>query len=261
MKSLLILVAVAFNVVEFALSSSSNVTFITKQTDSRIVGGYPIPIERAPWIVQLNYRNNYICAGSIISSTKILSAAHCTTLHNANLFTVRAGTTLYNEGGQVRSVWKTIEHPEYSRNNVANDISILFLEAPLQLSSRIAIIDINENPSVLSHGTEVTSSGWGLLCENCSSPSKNLQEVKLPTVDNEQCRQIYKENANILPSMFCCGLKSGGKDACKGDSGGPITLGNSLVGIVSFGMGCARPNVPGVYTRVSYFSNWIKTYL
>lgn len=173
----------------------------------------------APWIVQLLYNNQTICAGSIVSSTKVLSAAHCIARFKENLFTIRAGADILNEGGQVIKVSKTVVHPDYLYLEHANDISILSLEESLLLSPTVAIIDINENPLASPQGTELTIVGWGKTCENCE-PSETLQTITIPTVDNEQCRRIYEEYQKIiLPSMLCGGLESDGKGSCHGDSG------------------------------------------
>lgn len=167
--------------------------------------------------MQVFYNNDVLCGGSIISRTRILSAAHCTIGNNAKLFTIRAGSAKLLTGGHVRRVSKIIEHPKYDQVSNQNDISILFLRRPLKLSSRISVIAINKRPSDLRHGTVVTINGWGLVCEKCGV-SNILRAVKVKTVDNDRCRKVYGKT-EIKPSMFCCGLKKGGKDSCQGDSG------------------------------------------
>jgi secreted trypsin-like serine protease len=82
-------------------------------------------------------------------------------------------------------------------------------------------------------------------------------------VPNDRCNNAASYNNRILPTMLCAGRARGGIDACQGDSGGPLIRGGEpgdavLVGIVSFGDGCARPNKFGVYTRVSSYRGWIK---
>lgn len=88
------------------------------------------------------------------------------------------------------------------------------------------------------------------------SQSYVLQVVTKPIVSNEQCNKTY--NGFIRASMLCAGLPRGGRNSCGGDSGGPLVINGVLHGLVSFGIGCARPGIPGVYARVSYSINWIK---
>lgn len=82
-----------------------------------------------------------------------------------------------------------------------------------------------------------------------------MQSVEIPIVDRNECNEDYE--GDITPDMICAGVPEGGKDSCQGDSGGPVVLNGNLVGIVSWGDGCARAGYPGVYTNVAYFLDWI----
>ena len=100
--------------------------------------------------------------------------------------------------------------------------------------------------------------GWGDTTEN-GRTSNNLMHVTIPFVSNTACRNSY--GSNIRDTNICAGVA--GKDSCQGDSGGPGVYSNagktSIVGVVSFGYGCARPGYPGAYTRVSSYIDWILT--
>lgn len=228
------------------------------------MGGYTISISDVPWTVLIIYNGYPLCGGSIISTSKIVSAAHCTIGRNKKNFLIRAGTSKSSgRGGQKRKISRKIEHPHYSYATNENDIAILSLRRNLRLTSHVSVISIDRSASGLLDGNEVLATGWGRICESCDA-SHTLLAVRLPVIDNDRCRRMYGKYSGefkILPSMLCCGSESGGIDTCQGDSGGPIVFNNKLVGIVSFGIGCARPNFPGVYTRVSYFATWIKSHL
>lgn len=79
--------------------------------------------------------------------------------------------------------------------------------------------------------------------------------MSVPVTTNAQCNAMY--SGMITAGMLCAGFPEGGRDACQMDSGGPLTFNNQLIGVVSWGAGCARPNAPGVYARVAHYRNWI----
>lgn len=84
-----------------------------------------------------------------------------------------------------------------------------------------------------------------------------MRAALVPIVNQEKCATAYKNLAPITDRMICAGFDKGGKDACQGDSGGPLVSNNVLVGVVSWGYGCAQANYPGVYSRVASVRNWI----
>lgn len=99
--------------------------------------------------------------------------------------------------------------------------------------------------------------GWG----NTQSSTEStfwLRSANVPAVNQTKCSDAYREFGGVTDRMICAGYEKGGKDACQGDSGGPLVYENKLVGVVSWGYGCARPNYPGVYSRVASVRDWIK---
>lgn len=113
--------------------------------------------------------------------------------------------------------------------------------------------------------------GWGRTAEG-GTAAKILQELQLPVLDNEVCKNRYKKIGKLISekqfneAVLCAGVLTGGKDSCQGDSGGPLMAPTKVdgqnhyyqIGIVSYGIGCARMDVPGVYTRVQTFIDWIQ---
>ncbi|KAJ4432547.1 hypothetical protein ANN_21170 [Periplaneta americana] len=110
----------------------------------------------------------------------------------------------------------------------------------------------------VSAGTSAVVSGWGTTSEG-GSASTTLRQVAVPIVSDSSCNSAYSSYGGITARMICAGYTSGGKDACQGDSGGPLVANGKLIGIVSWGAGCARPNYPGVYTKVSALRSWISS--
>uniref|UniRef100_A0A182NWN1 Acrosin n=1 Tax=Anopheles dirus TaxID=7168 RepID=A0A182NWN1_9DIPT len=112
--------------------------------------------------------------------------------------------------------------------------------------------------------------GWGRT-EETGYEAKVLQELQVPILENAECSQLYKKIRKLFSkkqfndAVLCAGFLEGGKDSCQGDSGGPLMLPYMIrkqfhyfqIGIVSYGVGCARAELPGVYTRVATFVDWI----
>ncbi|XP_013881733.1 prostasin [Austrofundulus limnaeus] len=164
-----------------------------------------------------------------------------------------------NPSKVTRSLSQIICHPEYNEYTVDNDICLLKLSAPVNFTDNIKPICLASADSTFNDGLNIWVTGFGTT--GSGSLSNTLQEVKVPIVGNNKCLCYLQGFSKITENMMCAGLKNGGKDSCQGDSGGPLMTQNGFTwvqaGIVSFGDGCALPNRPGVYTRVSQYQKWI----
>lgn len=224
---------------------------------NRIVGGSPTTIEAVPWIVSMQRYGSHRCGSSIISPTRLLTAAHCTVGITTSGLTIRAGSTNAVNGGQAVNVARINNHPRYSGSTLDNDIAVLWISA-LNTGSGIRPIRLPNQNEGVGIGVAAHVSGWGALCENCAG-SNTLRYVHVNTISNADCNRLYK--GGILAGMLCAGFPEGKRDACQGDSGGPLVIDNTLVGVVSWGEGCARPGLPGVYTRVALQRSWVNSVL
>ncbi|XP_013139065.1 PREDICTED: plasminogen-like [Papilio polytes] len=232
---------------------------ITKEIeDVRIVGGVDIDITRAPYQVSIVYAGRHSCGGSIIADDLILTAAHCVTSfsYKPTDYMVRVGSSSSRSGGELYRVGSLQVHPKFSTSNMDNDIALLWLSRRITFSERVAPIPLIDEDEEIVDGGNVMVTGWGNLREGGGYPS-TLQMVILPIVNPTQCKYAYSKQYTITPRMLCAGLSNGGKDSCQGDSGGPLAYNGRLAGIVSWGIGCARPNYPGVYTKVSALRRWV----
>jgi len=229
-------------------------------SSNRIVGGVDATPNEYPWQVALkrNGQNSPFCGGTLIDSRTVLTAAHCRTSTTA--FKVVLGdhdVTKVECEEKTVSVSSWTNHPNYNSGNQDNDFAILTLSEDVQFSPSIL-------PACLPSGTnfdgkEATVTGWGTLYSGGPQPSK-LQEVDVNIMSNTQCKgTIYSDN-QITENMMCA--TDSGKDSCQGDSGGPLVskegASYSVVGVVSWGYGCAQANAPGVYSRVTAQQTWIK---
>lgn len=153
-------------------------------------------------------------------------------------------------------------HPDYASADISNDIALWRLSTPIEedASASIgyaALPGVGSDPAA---GTLTTVAGWGTTSESATEAAPALRRVDVPVVGRAECSDAYGFVGDITESMFCAGLlDEGGKDACAGDSGGPIVNAATgrLIGLTSWGMGCARAGYPGVYTRVGLFVSWV----
>lgn len=181
------------------------------------------------------------------------------------LFTGIHNQTNYNESLRQKShVANFIPHPQYSDNPLysLNDIALLKLETPLNLEAEgIGTICIPEQSSGIDEqvGKYLTVAGWGITAENVETPSDVLMKVDLELISVKRCRFVYMLPKANLDQYLCTDAPN--KSICKGDSGTVAAFHQMkedryyAYGVVNFGRNCH--NTPGVYARVSHYSDWI----
>jgi len=227
--------------------------------EGRIVGG--IEAARGDWpfaaaiaFAQADGSLFQYCGGSLIAEEWVLTAAHCEVRASD---TVLIGRHNLTEGdGERRAIDFVLTHNNYNDTPNDNDVALIKLASSSNLTP-VSLIDAAGSTS--QPGANATIVGWGALSEG-GSTSDTLQQVTVPIVSNDECDDVY---SNLTANMICAGRDMGGQDSCQGDSGGPLLVPDAAggtfrqSGIVSFGIGCARPGLFGVYTRVSRYVDWI----
>ncbi|XP_055642588.1 trypsin-1-like [Toxorhynchites rutilus septentrionalis] len=224
----------------------------------RIVGGFEISIEDAPHQVSLQTRGSHICGGSIISTKWVLTAAHCTDGSSVSSLTVRVGSSKHASGGEVINISRIVQHPQFSYSTIDYDYSLLQLKSDLKLGGNVQKIALPGQDEPVEDGTLCEVTGWGNT-QNAAESRAILRAAYVPAVNQTSCDKAYTIYGGVTDRMICAGYQQGGKDACQGDSGGPLVANGTLVGIVSWGLGCAQPNYPGVYSRVAAARDWIRS--
>ncbi|XP_061400074.1 trypsin-1-like [Musca vetustissima] len=226
--------------------------------DGRIVGGHKVNITDAPHQVSLQ-TSSHFCGGSIISKQWILTAAHCTEGRTAERLKVRIGSSEYSKGGELIQVAEIVQHKKFNYSNVDYDYSLLKLSREIEFDDTKQAVKLPETKDMEMDGTMCFVTGWGNT-QNATESRDWLRLAEVPIFNQEQCSDKYRKFGGVTERMICAGYIEGGKDACQGDSGGPlVTEDGVLVGVVSWGYGCARPDFPGIYSRVSYVRDWIRT--
>jgi len=255
----------------------------------RIVGGYDVTDpSKYPWVAALvdsskeDIYQGQFCGGTLITPEWVVTAAHCVcdspdAVIEPDALDVVLGTvdlTATPDTYERVKVARIIVNPDYNPDLTDNDVALLKLKDPSAQPPIEFLATAESEPSILlddpSASTATSSSedqimatviGWGDTEAQRSSYPTQLQEVDIPLVSTQECSALF-EDGEITDNMFCAGFVEGGKDSCFGDSGGPLVIpysegGYNLIGIVSWGYGCAQPDTYGVYTRVSKMREWI----
>jgi len=227
----------------------------------RIVGGVESAAHSWPWQASLQIRGQHVCGASLIDSRHIVTAAHC--FQNSGSPSAYKVVLGLHDRSALGSSHRTVnvetitKHPEYNNpNQHSNDIAVLRLSTSVPFSSSISPICLPQNDAPA--GKECVVSGWGET--QGTGDNQNLQEVTVPIVSHTECNDRRHYRGAVDNTMLCAGIA--GRDSCQGDSGGPLVCQRSdstweLQGIVSWGIDCAAPNKPGIYSRVNALKDWI----
>ncbi|KAI9295890.1 trypsin-like serine protease [Neoconidiobolus thromboides FSU 785] len=268
-----ILTLISFTLVSEVISiPTNNNNSITsnssgKKRNFRIVGGEEVKDSKqySSFLVSLTENGSHSCAGTLIHGNMVLTAAHCAPEQN-QIMEWKAVLNRYNqkvlpesEGATIYDIMEVHVHPKFDRKKAKNDISLWKINRPFE--QKVGVLYDIKDVLNKQDNVQLKVIGWGLTSEE-GEPADKLMQVNLPLVNNQQCNEIFNNNKIKIDknSQFCAGdLK--GKDACEGDSGGPILLDNFnvpvITGIVSYGIKCGSTIYPGVYTKVNHFLSYI----
>ncbi|MDT0483020.1 MULTISPECIES: S1 family peptidase [Streptomyces] len=220
-----------------------------------IVGGTTTTTTSYPFMMQItDASQNQFCGGTLVSATKVVTAAHCMVGETTSSVRVVGGRTYLNgTNGTVSRVSKIWINPDYTDATNGDDVAVLTLSTSMPYTTASYVS--SSQTSVYAAGTTARIVGWGTTSESGSS-SNQLRTATVPIVSNSSCASSYGSDF-VASDMVCAGYTSGGVDTCQGDSGGPLLIGGVLAGITSWGEGCAEAGYPGIYTRLTTFSSLV----
>ena len=289
-------VAVAAAMVCTAVPVSADITNSTDFIvggDASKEGSWPWQVR----LLDANDPETGFCGGSLISDQWVLTAAHCVVNDGEVIDKVFIGYgSVFQSKLTIAESEKVIANPGY-QSDMNADIALIKLKQPIAGAATIGMADPATEDKLLVPGSKLTVTGWGalwdfdgfeealysrngrqevdtrgLLSANALQSPDQLHEVEVDLIATDECKAAYKafgeateEEYPVAPTEICAGGVEGGKDSCYGDSGGPLVAksetapgGYVQVGIVSWGRQCGNPALPGVYSRLSQFNDWVK---
>ena len=225
-----------------------------------IVGGEIAHTSDTPWAIQMSNTaspspTGEYCGGTLVAANKVVTAAHCVEGTSASSWTAVQGRddladTSAGQESAISDIWYD---PSYGQG--AHDVAVVTLSTPFE---GVETLPLNQDTSAGESGATATVYGWGDT--EGTGPADTFQKVDVPLMGDASCESAYG-SSYVGEGEVCAGYDEGGKDSCQGDSGGPLVVGGKLVGVVSWGNGCADAGNPGVYSEVSTYYDELMSHI
>ena len=258
----LVLVSSALSSAINASAGSFNETGMFARSAPKIVNGVNTRRGQYPFTVALTkFRDGELrawCGASIYDRNHVITAAHCLESRKLLILFGKRNLGQYEKGSTLRFVKSVTTHADYNPTTLENDIAIIELSGPLDFTDLIQPICLTDKRAKIRE--KVSVMGWGDT--RGTADGSFLQVAQVRVINRRRCNRRNWYNGKVTEGMMCAGYQRGQTDSCAGDSGGPLVRetddGFQLVGITSWGLGCAQRRKPGVYTDVFHYVDWIK---
>ncbi|XP_053995282.1 trypsin-4-like [Hylaeus anthracinus] len=213
-------------------------------------------ITEYPYHVSIEKYGKHECSGALVHELWAITAASCVFGADPSTVSVRVRSAALSSGGDELEVCSIVVHEDFDKYILQNDIALIKLKFPVQFEEKLLPIGIPENVDyTLADGTTCFITGWK---HNLSGPVESqLTAIAVPIVNQDVCSSMMPCYEPALQKMLCAGNMTLGVETCQGDPGAPLMEGQTLIGVLSYGLGCKTMIHPGVYTRVSSYLPWI----
>ncbi|NWY61283.1 GRAK protein, partial [Chionis minor] len=228
-----------------------------------IVGGCVVRPHSRPYMAAIQRKNSTVCGGALVEEQWVLTAAHCR-LEKSEVRVVLGAhqVSIAEKEQQIFKVMDFFPNPQFNTSSKENDIMLLKLNGIAKQNKYVQLLPLPDSYEDTKPGTKCKVAGWGATSSRKPLQiSKYLRETTLKIVGRKSCESKYRTRVKITSNMLCAvgENKYFPGDSCMGDSGGPLICAGRYSGIVSFGKGCGKKGMPGVYTRLTEkYIDWIK---
>ncbi|MBM9507211.1 S1 family peptidase [Actinacidiphila acididurans] len=248
------------------------------QANGVVVGGAPTTTDQEPWVVALSspsrfgpQRSGQFCGGVAVGPRTVLTAAHCfgsevlgvaDWRQLTDLRVIEGRTDLAGNTGQELKPTQVWVNPGFDPSTNSGDVAVVTLDHDLPGGAALPMARATDTADYVA-GTSAEVYGWGDTTGH-GDYADTLRVAPVTVLPDADCERAYPGSADgryMRGTMMCAGVTAGGRDACQGDSGGPLVVAGRVVGLVSWGSGCAQPGYPGVYTRVSAVAELVAQHL
>lgn len=214
-----------------------------------------VHIAEYPYHVSIENYGSHICSGALIHESWVITAASCVSLVESWNLSVRTSTSVVSSGGNKLGVYSILIHPHFNRFMLASDIALIKLSVPVQFGRKVQPIELPKQEDELKDGTMCFVTGWRQI--ERGPEESQLTAIEVPLVNHKICTSLMPCYEPMLRDMLCVGNMTPEVETCQGDQGAPLMSDQTLIGVLSYGLGCKTMEHPGIYTRVSSYLAWI----